>query len=712
MTDKEVEQSTSFFESKKGTKKKGETMKRTISLFLALFLVLSFILNGCSRKKETAPEPEQTAVQPVNVSGKAESVQSEEERKLLVSDYYDFVNQKVLSEKEIPKDSNQWSYFYDLDKEAYEILNEVLKGAVNDRANAKAGSIQQKIGDLYLTALDMEGREKAGLGPLKPYIDSIKSASSVTEYMKALGTIYSDIGFGSLILPQWTEDMKDSTRYALYLNGADLGPGKETLEDETLSGLLENYQSYIDKTMEYSGLSQEEAKKAGTDILAFQKDLAKSALSLSQQNDPGIIYNPYTSDQLKELFPDEAMEGFLKAAGLLYSDHFVVTDVEQMKKINGYLKEDNLPLLKNYAVFCLLNDFAGYLTPEIRDNRMEWNKIQNGIKENKTDDKLASEMTQDMLGFEFGRLYVEKSFSQEDKESIRDMVEQILEVYKKQIMALDWMGEDTKAAAIKKLDHMTLKIGYPDQWPNDYEKAQILSTEKGGNLIGNILSLVKAKNDVQKEKVRKPVDKGEWGMTPQTVNAYYNPTGNEIVFPAAILQPPFYDPKAEFASNLGGIGMVIAHEISHAFDSSGSQYDENGNYHVWWTDKDRAKFKELASQVEAYYDQQEGFEGRHVNGAQTLNENIADLGALSSITKIAGDDMEDFRLLFRQYATIWASKYTKEAMIKRLNTDVHSPAKVRVNAVLSATDEFYEAYPEIKETDAMYVPPDKRVKIW
>jgi putative endopeptidase len=712
MTDKEVEQSTSFFESKKGTKMKGEFMKRRFSLFLALFLVLSLPLNGCSRRKETAPEPEQTIAQPVNGSGKAESAQSEEEKKLLVSDYYDYVNQKVLREKEIPKDSNQWSYFYDLDKKAYEILNEVLKNAVNDRADAKTGSTKQKIADLYLTALDMPGRKEAGFGPLKTYMDSINGAKSVSEYMTALGTIYSDIGVGSLILPQWTEDMKDSSRYALYLNGADLGPGKETLEDETLSTLLENYQSYIEKTMKSSGLSQEEAKKAGADILAFQKDLAKSALSLSQQNDPGKIYNPYTTDQLKELFPAGSMEAFLKAAGLTDSDHYVVTDVEQMKKINQYLNEENLPLLKNYAVYCLINDFAGYLTPEIRDNRLEWNKIQNGIKENKTDEKLASEMTQDMLGFEFGRLYVEQSFSKEDKKSIKDMVEQILGVYKNQIMALDWMGDDTKAAAIKKLDNMTLKIGYPDQWPNDYEKAQVLSTEKGGNLISNVLSLVKAKNDVQKEKVRKPVDKGEWGMTPQTVNAYYNPTGNEIVFPAAILQPPFYDSKAEFASNLGGIGMVIAHEISHAFDSSGSQYDENGNYHVWWTDKDRAKFNELADQVKTYYDNQEGFEGRQVNGAQTLNENIADLGALSSITKIPGDDIEDLRLLFRQYATIWASKYTKEAMIKRLNTDVHSPAKVRVNAVLSATDEFYEAYPEIRDTDAMYVSPEKRVKIW
>lgn len=685
-------------------------MKRTISLFLALFLVMSFILTGSIRKKEA--EPEQTRAWPVNVSGTAESALSEEEIRALAKDYYDYVNQKVLSEKEISRDSNQWSYFYDLDKEAYEVLDEVLKDAVHNRANAKKGSIEQKIGDFYLTALDMKGRKNAGLGPLKPYIDSIRGALSVSDYMKALGNIYSDLGIGSLILPQWHEDLKDSSRYALYINGADLGPGKETLEDESLSGLLHNYQVYMEKTMESSGLSKEEAKKAAADILAFQRELAQSALPLSNQNDPGMIYNLYTSENLKDMFPAGTIEVFLQAAGLSSLPGYVVTEEEQIKKIGGYLKEDSLSLLKNYAVFCLINDFAGYLTPEIRDNYINWHKIQNGIKENKSDEKLASEMTQDMLGFEFGRLYVEKSFSEENKEAIKAMTERIIDTYKQQIMALDWMGEETKAAAVKKLDHMTLKIGYPDQWPDYYKEGEVLPAEKGGNLIGNVLSLVKARNEVEKKKVGKPVDKGEWGMTPQTVNAYYSPTGNEIVFPAAILQPPFYNPKALFASNLGGIGMVIAHEVSHAFDSSGSQYDENGNYHVWWTDKDRAKFKELASQVEVYYNRQEGYEGRYVNGDQTLNENIADLGALTSITKILGDDKEALRHLFRQYATIWASKYTPETMIKRLNTDVHSPAKVRVNAVLSSTDGFYRAYPEIKESDGMYLSPEKRVKIW
>ncbi|SET51581.1 M13 family metallopeptidase [Lacrimispora sphenoides] len=686
-------------------------MKNRIKFCLAAILVLSLLLTGCRKKIETPPE--QTAAQPVNVQGEAGSAASDESAVVrLEDDYYDHVDRKILDQVEIPKDSSGWSYFYQLEKDSYEVLEGVLEEAVKNRKQAKPGSLEQKIADLYLTALDMKGREKAGFGQLKPYLDELNNASDIDGYLKAVGNIYGDLGVNSILTVQWMEDMKDSSRYALYVDGADLGPGKETLEDKTQAKLMDRYQDYIRSTLEYTGMSREEAEKAAADIMALQKDLAASALPLSQQNDPDIIYNPYSMKDLKGLLPEGAADSYLSSAGLTDVDTLVVTQKAQMVKIGKYLTNDHLPVLKNYSIFSLVNDFAPYLTPEIRDNYQDWNNTQNGIKERKTDQKLASERTQNMLGFEFGRLYVEKRFSKEDKTAIEEMVRHILENYKKQIMGLDWMGEETKSAAIKKLDNMTLKIGYPDKWPNDYAKATITPVEKGGNLINNVISLTKAQNAVNREKVRKPVDKTEWGMTPQTVNAYYNPTGNEIVFPAAILQAPFYDADKDYASNLGGIGTVIAHEVSHAFDSSGSLYDENGNYHVWWTSEDRAKFEQLADQVVAYYDGQEGYKGRHVNGAQTLNENIADLGSMACITSIVGDDAESLKLVFEQFATIWAAKYTPESMIRRLNTDVHSPAKVRVNAVLSATDAFYKAYPEIKEGDAMYVAPQKRVKIW
>ncbi|GLC79985.1 M13 family metallopeptidase [Lacrimispora brassicae] len=686
-------------------------MKNRINFCLAAIMMLSFLISGCGKNKET--QPEQTAAQPANVTGEAKSGSGETSDGVgPEDDYYEYVNQHLLAQTEIPKDSSSWSYFYQLDKDSYQVLNEVLNEAVENRKEAKPDSLEQKIADLYLTAMDMEGRRKSGFGQLEPYLNEIRNASGINDYLKSLGNAYKDLGVSSIITVEWMEDMSDSSRYALYVDGADLGPGKETLEDKTQAKLMDQYKDYMARTLEYTGMSKEEAEKAAAEILALQKDLAESALPLSRQNDPDIIYNPYSLEEIRGLLPEGTVDSYLASAGLTGVDTFVVTQKEQMAKIGRYLTEDHLPVLKNYSIFSLVNDFAPYLTPEIRDNYLDWNNAQNGIKERKADEKLAGEMTQNMLGFEFGRLYVEKRFSQEDKAAIQEMAHQILEAYKKQIMALGWMGEETKAEALKKLDTMTLKIGYPDKWPDDYGKASVTPAEQGGNLIDNILSLIKAKTDVNREKVRKPVDKTEWGMTPQTVNAYYNPTGNEIVFPAGILQAPFYDPAAEPASNLGGIGTVIAHEVSHAFDSSGSLYDEKGNYHVWWTNEDREKFKALADQAVVYYDGQEGYEGRMVNGAQTLNENIADLGSMACITSIVGDDVDGLRQVFKQYATIWAAKYTPETMIKRLNTDVHSPARVRVNAVLSSTDAFYKAYPEIKEGDPMYVAPQKRVKIW
>lgn len=685
-------------------------MKKGFFRILAAIIALVLMFTGCARKADPPPKEQPTEARPVSGQGKASAGEAQNVR--LEDDYYDYINGQMLAKIQIPGDASGWSQFYKLDREEYDLLDQVLQESVRNRKNEAEGSLGQKIADLYLTGMDMEGRRTAGFGGLAVYMDGIKRASTIEDYLEQAGKIYDDLGVGSIILPQWSEDMSNSARYALYFDGADLGPGKETLEDTGQEELMSHYRNYISQIMEFTGMKKEDADKSATDILKLQRDLAGSALLLSKQGDPNIIYNPYSREELKKMFPDGTMETFLKAAGLDKPDTYIVVQEDQMKKISGYLNEESLTLLKQYTIFCLVNDFALSLTPEIRDSYLEWNNLRKGIKERKTDEKLASELTQNILGFEFGRLYVDKCFSKSDKKDIESMIRLILTSYKKQIENLTWMSDETKVSAIRKLEHMNLKVGYPDKWPDDYKEASVVSPEDGGNLIDNVLSLQKALIEVNKKKFSKPVDKDEWGMTPQTVNAYYSPTANEIVFPAAILQPPFYDSKADFASNLGGIGMVMAHEVSHAFDSSGSLYDENGNYHVWWTKEDRAKFDELAKQVDEYYSGMDGFVGRKVNGAQTLNENIADLGSMACITAIAGEKDGDLKLLFRQYATIWASKYTPETMIDRLNTDPHSPAKVRVNGVLSATEAFYNTYPEIKEGDAMYVAPEKRVKIW
>lgn len=659
-----------------------------------------------STEKGQTPEDEQNIEDAVRTAGKAEtgSVRAED-------DYYNYVNQKLLAGKQIPEDSESWSYFYELGQESYRNLSELLDEVINQRSNLDEGSPEQKIVDLYQTAMDMEGRKRAGFGALQPYLDSIRGAADIQEYIEAVGAVNNDLGFSSLIALAYFEDMKNSQNYGCYLGSADLGPGKETLEDKTQSVLLEAYRNYIKNIMESTGISRKKAEETASDIYKFQTDLAAATLPLSDQNDPEKTYNPLSLEELRTLYSNIDIEAYLKAAGADGFHSWVVNDPGQAKKINSYLTEDHLPLLKEYSIFCLIKDFSPFLTPEIRDSTIAWNNTQKGVQGKKTDKKLAAELVQNTFGFEFGRLYTEKYFSEDDKKAVETLVHQILSAYKERINGLEWMGETTKEKAIRKLDHMTLKIGYPDNWPDYYENAVILP-EGRGSLIDNMVTVYRSLRSFEKEEIKKPVDRGQWGMTPQTVNAYYNPLNNEIVFPAAILQPPFYDPEAGRAANLGGIGMVIAHEISHAFDSSGSCYDENGNYNMWWTEEDLKKFQELTLRVTEYYNDQEAVKGRYVNGQQTLNENIADLGALACVTSIAGDDTEALDSLFRQYARIWASKYTEESMIHRLNTDVHSPAKVRVNAVLSSTEAFYKVYPDLKEGDGMYVAPEKRVKIW
>lgn len=688
-------------------------MKKKRVVFLSVVFISIFLASGCVRKsgpKDQAPPAE-------TVTEKAEEVGTQDIAAKNgfpgpSEDYYEYINHQVLEEKQIPADSNSWSYLYELSQNAYEALNEVLEETVKQRESYEKGSVEQKISDLYLTAADLEGREKAGFGMLEPYLDGIRDAAGIPEYLKAIARINRDLGLGSLLPVVYYEDMTDSDLYACYLYGPDLGLGKETLEDETQKEVVLKYQNYVQGILEFSGLDTETAAQKAGQILSLQKSLASLSLSLADRGNPDKIYNKRSMEELKGLFTNVDMEAFLSEAGAGGWEYYVVADLKAAEGLNEYLTEENLPLLKDYSVFCLISTMGDYLSPEIRNLSMDWNNSLKGIEERKSEEKLTGELTQGMLGFEFGRLYVEQCFSKEDKLAVEDMARQIMDHYKTRIKALDWMGDETKAQAVKKLDQMTLKIGYPDQWPDYYGKAAIRSREEGGCLIDNMLSLLKARQDFQAERIKKPVDRGEWAMTPQTVNAYYNPLNNEVVFPAAILQAPYYDSDADYAANLGGIGMVIAHEISHAFDSTGSLYDEKGNYHLWWTDEDRSRFEELAQKVIEYYDGQEGFDGRTVNGSQTLNENIADLASLSCVTSIAGEDADDLTLLFKQYAAIWASKYTDESMIQRLNTDVHSPAKVRVNAVLSATDQFYRVYPEIKEGDPMFVAPEKRVKIY
>lgn len=678
--------------------------RQSISVY-ATVLAVSLLLSSCVGKaelKKPQQMDEETTIQETEVSAGGKKAEAR-----LEDDYYAATNRDILNQIKIPSDEAGWTWFYELGNQAYEKLNKILLDTVNRREQLKDGSSEQKIAAVYLTALDSNGRNSAGFGDLLPYLTQITSAETIEEYIQAIASIQKETGYSSLIPWQRNPDLKDSSRQAAYVAEPDLVLSRSILMSEDHKEIWDKYKIYISQLLEASGDSHEQAVSAAEDIFQFQRVLVDKTLPPSEARDPANQYHPYTVEELKKLFTNMDLDTYLSASGMDQAKRYIVINPEMEETVNSYLTKDHLSLLKNYSKFILIHDNAQYLTIQIRDQKLQFEKVLNGKAEVYSDRKLAGKQTQSLLGFEFGKIYGKQYFSEVDKKNVESMVKTILQTYESQIDDVSWMSDDTKTAAKKKLETMTLKIGYPDQWPKDLDTVHLKYPEDGGVFIDNVLAINRAHSAEELRKMEKPTDQREWYMTPQTVNAYYNPQGNEIVFPAAILQPPFYDDKGNYKQNLGGIGIVIAHEITHAFDNTGAQYDEQGNYNNWWTKEDYEEFEKRQKAVAEYYNTYEG-----IDGQLTLGENIADLGAMSCVTKIAGeDDKNGLKKLFEQYAYIWANKYTPEEEENRLKNDPHAPGKVRVNAVLSSLDSFYKVY-EIRQTDNMYAAPESRVTVW
>ncbi len=663
-------------------------MKKQISILLCLLIIFSSITIGCNQ-----------------------SLILNNNKPRLEDDYYDNINYKTLKHKEISPEDPTWNYYFYLQKEANTQVNSILTDIVNAGDANKEGSVNRKIADLYSCAVDLDGRNKTGLGPLKDTFNDIESAKNIQEYVDAISKIAGETGEMSLLCNYIAPDLKDSNKNIVYIAVPDLILGKEYLETDIYKESWTEYKEYIAKMFMLTGKDEKEAKKIAEDIFAFQKDLASVAMTMDEEQDPSKIYNKYTKEELINLFTNIDFEMVLENMKVSKCSEFIVNQVEVEKKINEYLTENNLELLKKFSQFILLNDYAECLSVDMRNAKLDFNNSLNGVEERYSDYALSNMLVQNIAGFELGKIYVKEHFPEENKAAIENMVKDIISVYKKRIDNLDWMSEKTKENAKKKLDNLTIKIGYPDEWPSYFDNVDIVSNEDGGSLISNVLNYDKANNKRGLEKLNKPVNKKEWSMTPQTLNAYYNPSANEIVFPAAILQAPFYDKKADYETNLGGIGVIIAHEITHAFDNNGALYDENGNFNQWWTKEDYENFNNLSKDIIEYYNQFEVLKGHKVNGKLTLSENIADLGAMSCITELAGEDKKELEKLFKNYANIWAMKENEEYTLFKLNTDVHAPDKIRVNAVLSSNNKFYDVY-DIKESDKMYVSPEKRAGVW
>ncbi len=631
-------------------------------------------------------------------------------------DFFKYVNGNWLKTTKIPADKSNYGGFSVLRDEAQEDVMDIIRSSAE--GDFAQGSDEQKVGGLYRSYMDMEKRDKLGLAPIEPELEriaSIKSYDDLAVYFARaskynLGTPFS---IGQYV------DLKNPESYMIFSWQGGLGlPDREYYfkEDEANQAIREAYVKHIAKMFALAGLDNAESK--ADLIMELESTLAAQHMKKEQTRDMVALYNKLSQAELTELMPHFNWSAFLQEAQLPELDGLVVTQLNYLQALDKIIQTTSLDDWKVFLQWGLINASASRLTSEFDQANFEfYSKVLRGVEEQQPQWRRAVNLVNGTVGEIIGKVYVKQHFPPEAKERMLQMVNNLLKAYETSIKELDWMTEETKVEALDKLSKFTPKIGYPDKW-RDYS----LLTIDENDLFGNLQRSAEAQYQQMLEKQNGPVQKHEWNMNPQTVNAYYNPPMNEIVFPAAILQPPFFNMDAEDAVNYGGIGAVIGHEIGHGFDDSGSTFDGDGVLRNWWTDKDKAEFKARTAKLIAQYDSFEALEGLHVNGEFTLGENIGDLGGISIALKayhlsLEGkeapvlDGFTGDQRVFLGFGQIWANKYRDEALRNQIETDPHSPSPFRANGSVPNVPEFYEAF-NVKETDALYLAPEERVKIW
>lgn len=627
-----------------------------------------------------------------------------------------YVNGTWIKNTKIPADKASYGAFdilYDQSqKDVKAIIEEAAKGT-----NAE-GSDEQKIGDYYASFMDRRGRDAKGIAPIQPElkaIDAIANYSDLAAYFGKANRLGISAPFAFMVYP----DLKDPKKYCLLSWQSGLGlPEREyyLATDAKMADIRKKYVAHIESIFTLSGM--EKGAESAAKIMALETTLATNQMKKEDTRDIVKLYNKYAVVDLKTLMPDFDWTAMLKSASYQDQKNVVITQVVYTKSLNDIIKNTPIDTWKTYLKWGVLNNAASKLTTALDNQNFEfYSKTLYGTEKQEEDWKRAVSTVNGGLGEVVGKVYVKKHFSPEAKERMTVMVKNLLNAYAESIKKLDWMSADTKKEALKKVDKFLIKIGYPDTW-KDYSKLTIAKND----LYGNSVRAAEYEYNRNLEKLKKPVDRTEWGMTPQTVNAYYNPSLNEIVFPAAILQPPFFDLNADDAVNYGGIGAVIGHEIGHGFDDQGSAFDGDGVMKNWWTPKDLAAFKAKTNALIEQYNGFKAFPDLNLNGAFTLGENIGDLGGLSIAIKaykasLNGkeapvlDGFTGMQRVFMGWAQGWCDKQREEALRNQIANDPHSPAKFRINGVVRNIPEFYEAF-KISPTDSLYLAPEKRVKIW
>ncbi len=707
-------------------------MKNTFSnvhlSVLAIVGVFSIAILSCSPKTAVTPdiseveapiieEMTKTKYSGIDLSLMDQSVSPRE-------DFFRYVNGSWLESTEIPGDRSRWGSFDELRKKSSNDVLAVLNEAIESNSYP-AGTDQYKAATFYQTAMNIEAVNAAKLSALQPYFDKIESIKNVGDIQKYTEeTIH--LGSRSFLDFAIFPDLRNSAMNTAYITSGSLGlPERDYyLDDDADSQEIRvKYLAHVAKMLGFIGIDGEEAKKQAQTIMELEKKMAEMMLSKEESRNPTLLYNKQSISELQKDIPFMQWNGFFENLGVGKLDTIIVLQPKYNNALQNIVANSSIEDCKALLRWNELNNFAGYAHAEVEQANFDFYSAElRGVKEMRPRWERVLGTASSYIGEAIGKLYVDKNFPPEAKAVALDMVNNIKLAFADRINGLEWMTDETKPKAIAKLNNFTVKIGYPDKW-KDYSTMDVATAEEGGSYISNIISARKWRHADMLTKMNKPVDKTEWGMSPQTVNAYYNPLNNEIVFPAAILQPPFFDFKADPAVNYGGIGAVIGHEMSHGFDDQGSRFDKDGNMTNWWEDEDRVQFearnKKLIEQANNY----EVLPDVFINGEFTLGENIGDLGGINTaydgLMKYYSDKQDPGLIdgftqqqrYFLSWATIWRTKIRDEALLNQIKTDPHAPGVFRANGPLTNLTSFYEAF-DVVEGDAMYRSDEDRVMIW
>lgn len=628
---------------------------------------------------------------------------------LIKDDLYEAVNGEWLKTAKIPDDKPATGGFNDLVDDIDKQLMDDFDAYAEGKEKSEDSRFNEMI-KLYRLAKKFDWRKKVGPQPLKRMLASVENLNSYEDYQSQWKN-WILAGMPSPISFDIDADMKNATVYALFASSPSLIlPDKSYYEAEKKAQhdqLLQLWSSMVEALMDKLGYSKEEAKKIIDDAIKFDALLAPNVKSAEEAADYSKMYNPQTVAELASATDQLDIAAIIKQLVGEEPEKIIVTEPEYFKSLNKIL-QDNFELFKNWALIRVIRENASYLDDEMREINGRYGRALSGSKKPVSQRKFAFYLARDMFSQVAGDYYGKKYFGPQAKADVHHMVEQMIKVYKGRLTNNQWLSKDTRDKAILKLDKLGIQVGYPDKIPALYDQFKVDEEE---SLIANLNQLIVTANKELFSRWNTPVDRMRWEMSAATVNAYYHPFKNIIVFPAAILQAPFYSLKQSSSQNYGGIGAVIAHEISHAFDNNGSLFDEFGNLNNWWTDEDSAHFKQLAQKMIEEFDGIP-FAGQKVNGKLTVSENIADAGGLSCALEAAKTEADfNAQEFFINWATIWRMKATEQYMQLLLSIDVHAPQKLRANIQAENLDDFYTAF-DIKPGDEMYRAPEDRVHIW